>query len=56
MTYKNVILPVVLLRETLRVLRKITWIKGDQMTGWTKLHDEGLHNLYSLQSIIRITK
>jgi len=24
--------------------------------GWGKLHNEGLHNLYSLQNIIRVIK
>jgi hypothetical protein len=40
------------------VLRRIFRPKGDEVTGgWRKLHDEELHNLYSLPSIIiRMTK
>jgi hypothetical protein len=39
-----------------RVLR-IFGPKRDGMTeGWRKLHNEELHNLYSLPSIIRIIK
>jgi hypothetical protein len=30
--------------------------RGEETGGWTKLHDETLHNLYSLPSIIRIIK
>jgi hypothetical protein len=38
-----------------RVLRRIFGPKRDEMTGqWTKLHNEESHDLYSLQSIIRI--
>jgi hypothetical protein len=33
------------------------WTKRYEVTGgWSKLHNEELHNLYSTQSIIRITK
>jgi hypothetical protein len=40
-----------------RVLRKISGPKRDEATGgWRKLHNEELHNLYSLPSIIRIAK
>jgi hypothetical protein len=40
-----------------RVLRKIFGPKRDEMIqGQRKLHDEELHNLYSLPSIIRIIK
>jgi hypothetical protein len=39
------------------VLRRIFGPKRDQvMGGWRKLHNEELHNLYSLPSIIRIIK
>jgi hypothetical protein len=39
------------------VLRRIFGLKGDGVTGgWTDLHKEELHNLYSSQSIIRIIK
>jgi hypothetical protein len=38
-----------------RVLRRIFWPKRDEVIGgWRKLHNEGLHNLYCLPSIIRI--
>jgi hypothetical protein len=40
-----------------RVLRRIFGPKRDQVTGgWRKPHNEGLHNLYSSPSLIRITK
>jgi hypothetical protein len=40
-----------------RVLKKIFGPKRDGVTGgWRKLHNEELHNLYSLPSIIRIIK
>jgi hypothetical protein len=40
-----------------RVLRRIFGPKRDRVTGgWRKLHNEELHNLYSLPSIIRIIK
>jgi hypothetical protein len=40
-----------------RVPRRIFGPKRDDMTGgWRKLHNEGLHNLYSLKSIIRMIK
>jgi hypothetical protein len=40
-----------------RVLRRIFGPKRDEvMRGWRKLHNKELHNLYSLQSIIRMIK
>jgi hypothetical protein len=40
-----------------RVLRRIFGPKTDGVTGgWRKLHNEELHNLYSLPSKIRIIK
>jgi hypothetical protein len=37
------------------VLRRIFGLKGDEVTGGLrKLHNEELHNLYSLPSIIRM--
>jgi hypothetical protein len=40
-----------------RVLRRIFGPKRDEvMVGFRKLHEEELHNLYSLPSIIRIIK
>jgi hypothetical protein len=40
-----------------RVLRRIFGLKGDEVIGgWRKLHNEELHNLYCLSSIIRIIK
>jgi hypothetical protein len=40
-----------------RVLRTIFGLKRAEVTGeWRKLHNVELHDLYSLQSIIRITK
>jgi hypothetical protein len=40
-----------------RVLRRIFGLKTDEvMGGWRKLHNEELHNLYSLSSIIRMIK
>jgi hypothetical protein len=39
-----------------KVLRRIFGPKrAEVMAGWRKLHNEELHNLYSLPSIIRIT-
>jgi hypothetical protein len=71
-TYKTIILPVVLygcetwsltLREKHRLrvfentLRRIFGPKRDEMKGgWRKLHNEGLHNLYSSPNIIRLIK
>jgi hypothetical protein len=38
-----------------RVLRRMFASKRDQMIGgWRKLHNEELHNLYSLPSIVRM--
>jgi hypothetical protein len=40
-----------------RVLRRTFGLKRDEVTGgWRKLHNEELHNLYSLPSIIRMLK
>jgi hypothetical protein len=40
-----------------RVLRRIFGSKRHEVTGgWRKLHNEELHNLYSLPSIIRMIK
>jgi hypothetical protein len=40
-----------------RVLRKIFGLKKDEVIGgWRKLHNEELHNLYSLSGIIRMIK
>jgi hypothetical protein len=40
-----------------RVLRRIFGPKRNEVTGeWRKLHNEELHNLRSLQSIIRMIK
>jgi hypothetical protein len=40
-----------------RALRRIFGPKRDDvMGGWTKLHNEELHNLYSSRSIIRMIK
>jgi hypothetical protein len=40
-----------------RVLRRIFGPKRDEVTGgWRKLHNEKLHNLYSLPNIIRMIK
>jgi hypothetical protein len=40
-----------------RVLRRIFGLKRDEVIGdWSKLHNEELHNLYSLPSIIRKVK
>jgi hypothetical protein len=40
-----------------RVLRRIFGPKRDELTGgWRKLHNEELHNLYCLLSIIRMIK
>jgi hypothetical protein len=40
-----------------RVLRRIFGLKWDEVIGdWRKLYNEELHNLYSLPSIIRMTK
>jgi hypothetical protein len=39
------------------VLRRIFGPKGDEVTaGWRKLHNEELHNLYSLKKIIIMMK
>jgi hypothetical protein len=40
-----------------RVLRRIFVLKRDELIGgWIKLYNEGLHNLYSSPSIIRMIK
>jgi hypothetical protein len=40
-----------------RVLRRIFWSKGDEVTGkWRRLHNEELYDLYSSQNIIRVIK
>jgi hypothetical protein len=40
-----------------RVLRRLFGPKRDEVTeDWRKLHNEGLHNLYSLSSIVRMIK
>jgi hypothetical protein len=40
-----------------RVLRRIFGLKRDEVTGeWRKLHNNQLHDLYSLPSTIRIIK
>jgi hypothetical protein len=40
-----------------RVLRRIFGPKRDEVTGgWTKLHNEELHKLYSAPNIIRMIK
>jgi hypothetical protein len=40
-----------------RMMMRIFELKWDEVIGgWTKLHNEELHNLYSSPSIIRIIK
>jgi hypothetical protein len=40
-----------------RVLRRIFGRKMDEVTGdWRKLHNEELHNVYSLPNILRMIK
>jgi hypothetical protein len=40
-----------------RALRRIFGLKRDEMARrWRKLHNEELHNLYSLPNIIRISQ
>jgi hypothetical protein len=40
-----------------RVLWRTFWLKRDEVMGdWRKLHNEELHNLYSLPNIIRMIK
>jgi hypothetical protein len=40
-----------------RILMRIFGLKRDEVTGgWRKLHNEGLHSLYSSPSIIRMIK
>jgi hypothetical protein len=40
-----------------RALRRIFGPKRDEVTGgWSKLHNEELHGLYSIPSIIRVIK
>jgi hypothetical protein len=43
--------------ELTRLLRRIFGPKREEVTGgWRKMHNEGLHNLYSSPTIIRIIK
>jgi hypothetical protein len=35
---------------------KNIWTWREEITGWRKLHNEGLHNLYSAPNYVRITK
>jgi hypothetical protein len=40
-----------------RVLRRIFEPRGYEVTGgWKKLHNEALHNLYSLPSIVKLVQ
>jgi uncharacterized membrane protein len=39
-----------------RVLRKIFGPKRDEDGSWRKLHNDELHDLYSLQRILRVIK
>jgi hypothetical protein len=40
-----------------KMLRKILGPEREEVTGyWRKLHDDGLHDLYSSPNIIRVTK
>jgi hypothetical protein len=39
-----------------RVPRRITGHKRDETTGWRKLHNEELHNLYPLPDMIGMIK
>ena len=40
-----------------RVLRRVFGSKRDEVTGeWRKLHNEELHDLYSLPNIVRVVK
>jgi hypothetical protein len=40
-----------------RVLRRIFWPKRDEITGeWRKLHNEELHEMYSLPNIVWVIK
>jgi hypothetical protein len=40
-----------------RVLKRIFGPKRDEVTGgWRRLHNEELHGLYSLSSIVRVIK
>jgi len=71
--YKTITLPVILygcetwsltLREERRlrvfekrVLRRIFWLKRDEVTGeWRKLHNEELNDLYSSPNIVQVIK
>jgi hypothetical protein len=55
--YKTIILPVVLYECETWPLTLREELKRDEVTGkWKKLHNEELHDLYSLPSIIRIIK
>jgi len=40
-----------------RVLRRIFGLRRNEVTGeWRKLHNEELHDLYSLPTIVRVIK
>jgi hypothetical protein len=39
-----------------RMLIKIFGPKGDEMIGWSQLHNEELHNLYSSPNMIRMAR
>jgi hypothetical protein len=70
--YRTIVLPVVYGCETWsftlreerrlrvfdnRVLRRIFWLKRDEVTGeWRKLHNGGLNDLYCSPTIIRVIK
>jgi hypothetical protein len=39
------------------VLRRVFILRRDEATGqWRKLHNEGLHDLYSSLNIVRVSK
>jgi hypothetical protein len=40
-----------------RMLRRLFGLKRDEVTGeWRKLHNEELHDMYSLPNIVRVIK
>jgi hypothetical protein len=45
-----------ILRVFENTMRRILGPKRDEVTGWRKLHNEELHNLHFLPSIIRMIK